>query len=280
MIPGPKRAPGRTRRRRNEEAEQIAGPRPEEARRPQKKTTRRAQKAPEEAGTRKPEDERPEEAQEGRRDMMTRKTAGDEMQFIDDVLIDCERGIISASDIQTTIEEFLDTLRNPDDIYSNKPMIFNGLLEYIYKRNVKRILPNTYNNDYELLDDIFRNIYLYLCYMFNYVPNISTFCNHLCHIDMNNIYNIKTGFNIIDGSKVNINSMRICKNWDSICNGDLFGHIAQTGSVGGIFVAKVKGFSDQPQPGPAVTVNLAPGIEEKQLARLAAAIVPELPETT
>lgn len=95
---------------------------------------------------------------------------------------------------------------------------------------------------------------------------------------MTNIYNIKTGFNIVDGSKVNMSHIAICKKWDAICNGDLFGHIAQTGSVGGIFVAKVKGFSDQPQPGPAITFNLVPGIEEKQLARLAASIVPGLPE--
>ena len=210
---------------------------------------------------------------------MTRKSDGDEMQFVDDVLIDCERGVLTVSDIQNTIDEYMDSIRNPDDIYDNKPMIFNGLLELIYRRNIKRILPNTYNYDYELLDDIFRNIYLYLCYMFNYVPNISTFCNHLVHIDMTNIYNIKTGFNIVDGSKVNMRHIAICKNWDAICNGDLFGHIAQTGSVGGIFVAKVKGFSDQPQPGPAITFHLVPGIEEKQLARLAAAIVPELPES-
>lgn len=210
---------------------------------------------------------------------MTRKTAGDEMQFIDDVLIDCERGVLTVSDIQNTIDEYLDSLRNPDDIYSNKPMIFNGLLELIYRRNIKRVLPNTYNNDYELLDDIFRNIYLYLCYMFNYVPNISTFCNHLVHIDISNCYNINNGFYRKDGSKVNNNTYSIYKNWEQICNGDLFGHIAQTGSVGGIFVAKVKGFSDQPQPGPQITVNLAPGIEEKQLARLAASVVPGLPES-
>lgn len=210
---------------------------------------------------------------------MTRKTAGDEMQFVDDVLIDCERGVLTVSDIQNTIDEYMDSLRNADDIYNNKPMIFNGLLELIYKRNIKRILPNTYNNDYELLDDIFRNIYLYLCYMFNYVPNISTFCNHLVHIDISNCYNISNGFYRKDGSRVNNNTYSIYKNWQQLCDGDLFEHIAQTGSVGGIFVAKVKGYTDQPQPGPQITVNLAPGIEEKQLARLAASIVPGLPES-
>lgn len=116
--------------------------------------------------------------------------------------------------------------------------------------------------------------------MFNYVPNISTFCNHLVHIDISNCYNINNGFYRKDGSKVNNNTYSIYKNWQQICDGDLFGYIAQTGSVGGIFVAKVKGYSDQPQQQPQIQVNITPAIDEKQLAAItggAAPIAPPLP---
>ena len=196
---------------------------------------------------------------------------------IDDVLIDTGRGLITARELDMTIDEYVSNLRNPDDIYNNKPMIYNGLLESIYRRNIRHILPKTYNNDYELLDQIFKNIYLYLCYIFNYVPNISAFCNHLVHIDISNCYNINTGFYRKDGSKVNINTYNIYKNWQRICDGDLFGHIVHTGSVGGIFTAKVKGYSDAPQNVAPPALGITPQLSESQLASVAGMIAPEIP---
>ena len=42
-----------------------------------------------------------------------------------------------------------------------------------------------------------------------------------------------------DGSKVINNSSNYIKMWQQYCDSDLFNHIAQTNSVGGMFVAKV-----------------------------------------
>jgi hypothetical protein len=69
--------------------------------------------------------------------------------------------------------------------------------------------------------------------------------------------------------------VKYIKNWLSYCDGDLFNHIAQNNSVGGMFVAKVRGYSDTPQVAPAITLNLTPNIDAKQLTAIAA----ELPKT-
>ena len=58
--------------------------------------------------------------------------------------------------------------------------------------------------------------------------------------------------------------------WQEYCDSDLFNHIAQNNSVGGMFVAKVRGYSDTPNPAATITVNLTPNIDEKQLKTIAA----------
>ena len=197
----------------------------------------------------------------------------------EEILVSCEAGIITSSDIQKSINEYLERLHDPNDIYGNKPMIFNGLLEFIYVRNLQRIFSVDRYNDYMLLDTIFNRIYLNLCYSFSYVPMVTVFCNHLIHLDIANIYTIK------DGLRVNNNSNREYNNklnlliskWLSVCDSDLFTHIAHTGSIGGMFLAKVKGYSDQPQQ--SITIALeTPRIDEKQLTRLAATPAPQLPD--
>lgn len=197
----------------------------------------------------------------------------------EEILVSCEAGIITSSDIQRSINEYLAKLHDPNDIYSNKPMLFNGLLEYIYIRNLQGIFSGDRYNDYMLLDTIFNRIYLNLCYSFSYVPMVTMFCNHLIHLDIANIYTIK------DGLRVNNNSNREYNNrlnlliskWLSVCDSDLFTHIAHTGSIGGMFLAKVKGYSDQPQQ--SITIALeTPRIDEKQLTRLAATPAPQLPD--
>ena len=199
---------------------------------------------------------------------------------IDDILVENKEGkIITQSDIQRTIDIYINGLRDPESIYNNKPMLFMGLLEAIYRRNIKYILPDSYNNDYELLDSIFINIYINLCYSFGYIPSCSTFLIHLVHVSTINLFSIKTGF-YRDNSKVNNNTYSILKKWESLSNSDLFNNVAHTGSIGGMFVLKVKGFSDQPQQQPQIQVNITPAIDEKQLAALtggAAPIAPPLP---
>ena len=58
--------------------------------------------------------------------------------------------------------------------------------------------------------------------------------------------------------------------WQEYCDSDLFNHIAQNNSVGGMFVAKVRGYSDTPQTAPAISINFTPNIDEKQLKTIAA----------
>lgn len=192
--------------------------------------------------------------------------------IIDDILVECKAGVITTKDIQISINNYLDTLYKPEEIYNNKPMLFNGLLEYIYKHNIKHLLQTNDNNDYydwNLLNDIFINIYINLCYSFGYIPMLSTFIYHVLHIDLTYIYNIKDGIRL-DGSKVINNSSNYIKMWQQYCDSDLFNHIAQNNSVGGMFVAKVRGYSDQPTSAAAITVNLTPNIDEKQLKSIAA----------
>lgn len=197
----------------------------------------------------------------------------------EEILVSCESGIITSSDIQRSINEYLNKLHDPNDIYSNKPMIFNGLLEYIFTKNIKHILPNSNFINYELLDTIFNRIYLNLCYSFSYVPMVTTYTAHLIHIDISYVYTIKNGLRLDNDSnrEYNIKLHSLVSKWLAICDSDLFNHIAQTGSIGGMFLAKVKGYSDQPQQ--SITIALeTPRIDEKQLTRLAATPAPQLPD--
>ena len=191
---------------------------------------------------------------------------------IDSILVSCKAGVITTKDIQISINNYMDTLYKPEEIYNNKPMLFNGLLEYIYKHNIKHLLQyNETNNNYDwkLLNDVFINIYLNLCYSFNYLPMVSTFVYHMVHINIQYIYTIKNGL-YSNGEKVISNANEYIKEWLEYCDSDLFNHIAQNNSVGGMFVAKVRGYSDTPQLSPAITVNLTPNIDEKQLKTIAA----------
>ena len=103
---------------------------------------------------------------------------------------------------------------------------------------------------------------------------VSTFILHLVHANISYAYTIKSGIRC-DGSKVTSKITNYLKIWSEYSDSDLFNHIAQNNSVGGMFVAKVRGYSDQPNPAAAITVNLTPNIDEKQLKSIAAT----LPET-
>ena len=91
----------------------------------------------------------------------------------------------------------------------------------------------------------------------------------MVHINIQYIYTIKNGL-YSNGEKVISNANEYIKEWLEYCDSDLFNHIAQNNSVGGMFVAKVRGYSDTPSPTPAITVNLTPNIDEKQLKNIAA----------
>lgn len=188
--------------------------------------------------------------------------------MIDDILVKNRKGIITQKDIEISIDEYQSTLRNPEELYSQKSMVFNGLLRHIYKTNIKPILPDKQQNDYLLLDNIFIYIYLPLCYSFNRLPSISTYCNHLVNISYSNIYNIKNGV-FVNGYKVNKDIQVIIKKWDEYCTTDLVDNIIHTNSIGCIFRAKTIGFSEQQNINIQVTPQNVPALDVNQLEQIA-----------
>ena len=192
------------------------------------------------------------------------------------VLVKSERGFLTELDIQNSIEAYKDTLIDPDELFNNKSFRFNGLLRYIHSHNIKSILPNTRRYNYELLDNIFCNIYIPLCYIYNHVPSVSNFICHLIQSDINNIYDIKTGTYRSYGSKVNPELQRFVLKWDSICDSDLVDYITHTNSIGGIFRAKTKGFQEQQSIKLEIDVQ-APTLDTKQISTGLQSDLPMLP---
>lgn len=191
---------------------------------------------------------------------------------LEDVLIDCKNGIITKSQLDMHIDNYISSLDDHNSIFQKNPMVFNGLLEYLYKVCISKIFIRNigHSYDYNLFNDIFINIYIPLCYRFNYVPSITSFTSHLIHININNIYNIRHGIrHSNDSDKVNIDTVEIIKLWTSLCDSDLFDNIVHTNSVGSIFTAKVRGYSDQPNNMPMIQVNNYASIDAAQLDLLA-----------
>lgn len=150
---------------------------------------------------------------------------------------------IYSSDIQLLTEEYISTLDNPEMIY--KSLVFSGLLEYIYKRLLCNILPdNNKPNDYDLLNAVFYEIYIKLCYRYNINPTIIGF-SVFTHIDNTNLSDIKNGVYRTDKSKVNPGTSQLVKRWYSVCESGLVGKVADSSSIGSMFLLKsVYGYSD------------------------------------
>ncbi len=193
---------------------------------------------------------------------------------IDNVLVKYNDMVITENELENCIDRYISTLHEPDNIYKNH-RVFNGMLLYLYKHLIVYILPSTYNNDYDLLDDIFMNIYIPLCYIYNHIPSISNF-SILTRLQYSYIYDLHTGM-YKDGSIVNNKSKLIVKKWIDICDGELLENIMHTNSVGSMFVAKVHGFREDNVASVNITVNM-PQISESQLNSIAQTGVPKLPD--
>ena len=194
---------------------------------------------------------------------------------IDNVILEYNDIVITEYELEKHINQYIQTLNNPDDIYKLH-RTFNGLLLYLYKHLIRYVLPNNYNNDYELLDNIFNNIYIPLCYLYNHIPNIANYCI-LVHIQYSYFYDLKTGI-YKDGSIVNNKSKYIIQKWIDICNGELIEDIIHRNSIGSMFLAKVHGFREDNTTNISITVNV-PSVSEKQLQNIAANALPELPNS-
>ncbi len=159
---------------------------------------------------------------------------------VTDILVKSKRGIITSTMIQNTIQQYQDMLPNPEYLYT-KVQTFNGLIRYIYNRLIKNILPNTYNYDYELLDDIFHNVYIPLCSSYGFIPNTLLFCN-LCNITEEYIYT-KNNDNSNEYVTENTNkrkNINIIKGWSREAESALRSQVSDHSSIGSMFLLKSK----------------------------------------
>ena len=138
------------------------------------------------------------------------------------------------SEIDILCDEYINTLHDPNMIY--KSTVFSGLLNYIYKNKLRYIIPNTYNNDYNLLNDIFYNVYIDLCTKYNIVPSIIQFVA-LCHIDRTSLTEIKSGI-YRDGSRVKQSTSDTVQKWFDTCESMLLSKASNESSIGSIFALK------------------------------------------
>lgn len=193
-------------------------------------------------------------------------------------LVQSERGFITEYDLENTIQNYTNKLEHPEDLYNIKNMLFYGLLREIYNRNIQYVLPEGPKHNYNLLDAIFYKIYIPICYHYGRVPSIHSFIIHLCGLDLNIFYDIRTGVYRANDTKPNPQTAALVAKWETACNGDLIEYVVHSNSIGGMFRLKTKGFSEEQR----ITVNVAsaaPTLDTTQLGTLAQSDVLTLPES-
>lgn len=164
---------------------------------------------------------------------------------MDNVILTYNNIELYQSEIDVLCDEYISTLHDENMIY--KSTVFSGMLNYIYLHKLKYIIPDTYNNDYVLLDSIFDNIYINLCTRFNICPSIIQF-TVLCHIDVSMLTEMRTG-TYKDGSRVNADTSKTVKKWYSVCESMLLSKATNESSIGSIFALKANyGYRDNDTP--------------------------------
>ena len=159
------------------------------------------------------------------------------------------------SDLDIACESYLSRLRDPELIYKSSNT-FLGLLSYVRRTVLKPIINFTrydkakYN--YELLNDIYNNVYIKLCSDYDKTPIIITFCEYLVDIDSEYICDIHTG-----RQKASPAAAATVKKWYSDSRGANLSKVVDNNSIGAMFNLKANhGMSDQkPQ---AVIVSTTP----------------------
>lgn len=189
---------------------------------------------------------------------------------------------IYADDIEQLCEEYINSLPVPEMVF--KSAGFSGMLDYIYKNALKPVIDNsmqkgvtssTYN--YKLLDDIFFNLYIPLCYKYGLCPTVIQFCV-LVNINNTNITDVKNGVYRNNGSKVNPTSSQIVKKWYQVCESATVGKALNESSVGAMFIAKaVYNYNDQAPQQIQLTTAATLESPEQIAARHASAQLPEKP---
>lgn len=171
---------------------------------------------------------------------------------MDNVVLTYNNIELYQSEIDILCDEYISTLHDESMIY--KSTVFSGMLSYIYRNKLKYIIPDTYNNDYKLLDSIFDNVYIDLCTKYNIVPNIIQF-TVLCNFDNTKLTEIKNGI-YRDGSRVNPDTCKTVKKWYSVCESMLLSKATNESSIGSIFALKSNyGYRDNDIPTIQVTTK-------------------------
>lgn len=193
-------------------------------------------------------------------------------QLVDDIVISSEYGVITQTQIEQCIDNFMLSMNDVNDLYKNGHKSFNLLLMYLYKHCIKYVLGDKLQHDYILLDNIFINIYIPLTYRFNRIASVNNF-SILVNIDYSLFYDIKNGCYRSNNHNVTLYKTQIIKKWINICNGELIDNVMHTGNIGAMFVAKTRGFREEQQNNIQVNIEL-PQIDAKQLAAIAQTNIP------
>ena len=160
---------------------------------------------------------------------------------------------IYESDIMILCDEYISRLPDSNSIY--KSAVFAGMLRYIYQHKIKDVietdrinnsLPMNENN-YDLLNDIFNNIYIYLCSLYNIVPSIIQFCV-LVDIDNTTVSDLNKGIYRTNGKTANPARSQTVKKWYAVCESMLLSKAQNESSIGSIFALKANyGYRDNIQ---------------------------------
>jgi hypothetical protein len=166
------------------------------------------------------------------------------MQNNDITLINSGDISIYKSDIDVISSEYESSLKDPELIYKSSNC-FIGLLNMVRYNYIKPILSfnrlekNKY--DFELLDNIFQNVYLYLCNKYDKVPTIIGFCNFMVDIDSQYIYGVYEG-----SEKASQAAKTTIKKWYEVCKSANLSKVVDNNGIGAMFNLKANyGMSDQ-----------------------------------
>lgn len=200
----------------------------------------------------------------------------------DTVILTIDGLEVYQNDIDILCDDYISTL--PDSVSITKPSVFSGLLKYIYKHKVKQIIDtdkqnrnNSYNNNHDLLDMIFENIYTVLCSRYSITPTIQQFCVFV-GIDKGIISDINKGFYRQGNYKVNPKTRHTVKKWYDYCESVSLGE-ATRGSIGDIFNLKANyQYRDNVQQVEVITSQDQTATPEQIAERYKDTVKPSLPD--
>ena len=203
----------------------------------------------------------------------------------DSILLSYNGIEIYKSEIDILCDDYINSLPNPDMIF--KSTVFSGMLNYLHQTKIKYIIAedkqrkniNPYNHDYDFLDKLFYNVYVYLCTRFNICPTIIQFST-LANVNSEMLGDIKQGIYRQNGVKVNPLTCQLVRKWYDFCESSMLGKAINESSIGSMFALKsVYGYRDNDQRIEVTTTAEQNQTPEQIAERYKDAKKPELPET-